>query len=339
MFAADVASGSMQQILVLGASGFIGSYIADLLSKRTDLEVVCAGRTRKPGGFPSNASFRHIDLNDPRSFSTAVFGCATVINCARLPAGEQQNRAITTALVDECKAAGVRKIINFSSVAAFGSVAEHVDEATPSRPPINGYGRDKLVAEAVYASSADETLRVVSLRPTLVFGNGGEEWSEYFIRGIARGQITKLTLNGNGRANLIYVKDIAYFCETLLTREIPAYSMMIVDGGYDISFNDSFSKLSEIILGKRLKERHISKQRWDARRNVIRVSRALVKAGSPALAARISKHLFLVDEPFEKYAADISFDNALSKSFGFQSKYSVQSAIAEMAKTRALALG
>jgi nucleoside-diphosphate-sugar epimerase len=52
-------------------------------------------------------------------------------------------------------------------------------------------------------------MTIAVIRPALVYGPHGEEWTARFLKGIATGNLVRLGPAGQGKANLVYAGDLA----------------------------------------------------------------------------------------------------------------------------------
>lgn len=149
------------KVLVLGASGFIGSAAALELQRRG--HEVIAGARRPGKARPRLPSLTWVaadfdDLKRPSAWAPLLAGVDAVVNCVGVlqdSVGDSVALAHETApgaLFAACETAGVRRIIHLSAV----GVEADTD-----------YGRSKLATERALAASA---LDWTVLRPSLVLG-------------------------------------------------------------------------------------------------------------------------------------------------------------------------
>lgn len=115
----------MVKVLVTGANGFVGSHILDALGARKDVQVVAA--CRDPGRFPRDftGDVRVGDLRDATYRRAVVDGVDVVSHAAAwtsLWGHVHESRAAflepTLALIEEARAAGVKRFINTSTTSA-----------------------------------------------------------------------------------------------------------------------------------------------------------------------------------------------------------------------------
>jgi len=179
--------------LVTGATGSVGMHVvAELLRAGRPVRALRrAGSDAGPlasflarRGLPSSSlTWAEADLLDGAALEAALQGCTRVYHCAALVsfhaadarALDRTNRAGTAALVDAMLHVGVPECVYISSVAALGRrEGEPTHEDTPfsDGPGVSAYARSKYAAELEVWRGGEEGLRVLSLLPTVVLGEG-----------------------------------------------------------------------------------------------------------------------------------------------------------------------
>jgi nucleoside-diphosphate-sugar epimerase len=159
---------------VLGASGFVGTYlVANLVLDRKRLHVLSHREPVSLTGLSDSRAFTG-DLLNPDSLDAFLVPDAVVVNLAYL---KQQTLAANleaiTNLVRGAKRAGARRLIHVSSAVVVGRASGgEISESTPCNP-LTAYERTKLAVEHRLLEEAGDQLEVVILRPTAVFGKGG----------------------------------------------------------------------------------------------------------------------------------------------------------------------
>ncbi len=178
------ASGTTRRgpvIALTGATGFLGSHIADELL-RDGYRVRASVRPTSDLRWLDDKDIQtvQIDLADPAACCDFVRGARAVIHCAGMVVADsdkayhQANVETTRALLAACRREwhpqGGGSFLLVSSLAAHGP-------AGPGRPaveddprrPISGYGRSKVAAEKLVLEH-EHPFRTVVLRPPALYG-------------------------------------------------------------------------------------------------------------------------------------------------------------------------
>lgn len=164
-------------ILVVGASGFIGSNIADRLPD--DYRVVRAARSYKN---IEDLKYKYIDLDQPETIRAVLEEVkpAVIINAAgniSRSVDVDANARSTKVLLDVCSRSAdfVELVLVLGSAAEYGQISdsvEAVDEDLP-RNPTSQYGVSKKneIDQAI-SYEAPTTMRIAVLRLFNVIGSG-----------------------------------------------------------------------------------------------------------------------------------------------------------------------
>ena len=202
------------KVLVLGASGYIGTRLVQALSDSGWADPVAASRSAIPG-----AHARRLDTTDALALEQALRGVDAVVNCV---AGSAE--AITrgaTALAEAARRSGCRKIVHFSSMSVYGKLEGDLTEEAAKDSSIGWYARAKNAAEDAMAAFAAGGGSVVILRPGCVWGPGSELWVARIARLLQAHRLGDLGAAGDGWTNLVHVADV---CAAVLAalRQQPA---------------------------------------------------------------------------------------------------------------------
>ena len=168
----------MKTIAIIGASGFIGrnlvaslillgQYKIRILSRDSFLDVDIQESDL--------LEVRDGDLNDIDSLLRFLEPQFIVINLVYLwSGGIDLNLSIINNLLDACKRVGIARLVHCSTAAVYGRV---FDESITEKNvcfPISEYGVVKLQTEKLIQSISMNNFEVAILRPTSVFGVGGD---------------------------------------------------------------------------------------------------------------------------------------------------------------------
>lgn len=171
----------MAQILVTGASGFIGHHVAQQLAAAGH-RVIASGRdtARLQAG---STAFRNVtaDLaSDP--LDPLLAGCDVVVHSAALssPWGraedfERANVTATERLLEAAHHQGVRRFIHIGTPSIYFRFHDQYDIGEAFTPPtrwITDYARTKWASECRVRDAARHGMQTLSLRPRAVYGEG-----------------------------------------------------------------------------------------------------------------------------------------------------------------------
>jgi nucleoside-diphosphate-sugar epimerase len=220
------------QTLVTGATGFLGSHIADRLIERGDSVRALVRKTSDTSYIESRGAELVVgDITEPGSLPGALAGAEVVYHAAANvsdwgPWSDFKRITVegTRAMLRAAADAGVKRFLHVSSDAVyrFDDLARGVDESTPLEThfgPLDYYRRSKTAAEKI-ARRAHERGRVpvTIVRPALILG----ERDASMLPGlIAFLKSSTAAYMGNGRNQLpcVYAGDVADLCIRAATSE------------------------------------------------------------------------------------------------------------------------
>ena len=207
-------------IVLIGGSGFIGSYLATKFQqhkisfKILDIKInpKFADLTKKVDITDKSTLIEHIPMN------------ATIINLAAAHRDDEKiedyylvNVQGAKNICDVAKIKNSKKIIFFSSVAVYGKAKLFADELTSSNP-CNYYGKSKKAAEDIYINwmniLKDNQLTII--RPTVVFGKFNRGNMYNLISQIYNGPFFMVG-DGKNIKSLAYVENLVGFTLYLLS--------------------------------------------------------------------------------------------------------------------------
>lgn len=237
------------RIAVTGATGFLGRYLVDVLLAR-GAHVV--GVVRNPDRVPElrtrGVELRKADLADRAALAAGFAGADAVIsNAALLPIGNgweelrRCNVAGTENVLDAVGDAGVRRLVQVSSVAVYGMfVRGLVDESRPlldastTPRPWNAYALSKALAERrAWEVAGARGLALTTVRPCTIYGAFDDGFMPIF-RTLMRPPVTLMPV-GLG-LSFVYAGDVADAVATALERDATAGRAYNVAGPSDTAW-------------------------------------------------------------------------------------------------------
>lgn len=201
-------------VLVTGASGYLGRAVAaELVADGHEVRTL----QRRPSGV-TGATDVLGSITDPLHVARAIDGAEGVIHLAAKvslagPAEEfvAVNVEGTRTLLDAAERAGVSRFVQVSSPSAAhaGSALAGVgaEQASPERAR-GDYARTKAAAELLALSRDRTAMRVVAIRPHLVWGPGDTQLVGRIVERARRGRLPLLN-GGTALVDSTYVDNAA----------------------------------------------------------------------------------------------------------------------------------
>ena len=241
---------------VTGATGFVGSHVAQLLSAQgADLRLLVRSTSRTDNIADLKADRVTGDLRDPNSLKKAMQGCDFVFHVAadyrlwvRNP--EEMYRCNvegTRAIIRAAQESGVRRVVYTSSVATMGfTTTGHVaDETSPVslHDMVGHYKRSKFMAEEIALEAARNGANVVVVNPTTPIG-------EQDIKPTPTGRIIvdflkrKFPAYVDTGLNLADVKEIARGHLLAMEKAVPGERYIL--GGENLTLKEILDKLAAL---------------------------------------------------------------------------------------------
>ena len=222
-------------IVLLGASGFVGSAVLrELATRPVRVRAVSRRPATVPEGARAEIEVLTVDLCEAGRMAEAVAGADVVIHAVayidgvttwRVADGDSAAERVTVGLVrdliDAVRRTGpdagapVRIVFTGAASQVGPAPREVLDGSEPDRPA-GEYDRQKLAAEsALLAAHADGAVRAASIRLPTVFGSGPHSTARdkgvvsLMVRRAVAGQNITMWHDGTVRRDLVYIDDVA----------------------------------------------------------------------------------------------------------------------------------
>jgi nucleoside-diphosphate-sugar epimerase len=249
----------MKPVLIVGATGFVGSVLGDRLLAAGG--AVRRALRRPQGGASAFDDVVVGDVDGGTDWSKASAGVDCVVHLAarvhvmheRSPDALRDYRAVnvdgTRNLARQAAAAGVRRFVFISSVKVNGEVTLPGKPFTPedAPAPVDPYGVSKLEAERALAEIARATgLEVVVIRPVLIYGPGVKANFLAMLRWLHRGMPLPLGAIRNQRS-LLAVDNLADLIATCIEHRAAANQTFMAADGEDLSTAELLRRLGEAL--------------------------------------------------------------------------------------------
>lgn len=246
-------------VLVTGATGFLGSHIAEILAN-SGQQVRALVRRSSDTSFLSK--LKNVELcfgavEDRESMLRAAQGVDAMVHSAGLVKARSSgdffrvNEGGTENAVAAALAAGpqFRRFVLVSSLGAVGP-SDAAGNPVPSLrtpKPITTYGESKLAAERVVLAVRDKLSSVI-IRPPTIYGPRDREVLIFFKS--VRNGILPLTNPLSSKLSMVYGPDAAAACVRAIEADVPSGSAFYLDDGHVYTFGEMI-ELTEAAVGKK----------------------------------------------------------------------------------------
>lgn len=227
----------MKKILITGQNSYIGNEFEKWVNN-----------------YQSDYKVEKSSLKDPawrkKDFSPydVVFHVAGIAHVSTAQEMEETyyrvNRDLTIECAKKAKADGVKQFIFLSSIIIYGDSApigkkKIIDKNTKPNPS-NFYGKSKLQAEEGILTLADDSFKVVILRPPMVYGNNSKG---NYLRLSKLAKATPIFPNIDNERSMVYVESLCELTRLMIDNE---------EGGIFFPQNKDYIKTSEMVkvIGK-----------------------------------------------------------------------------------------
>lgn len=206
--------------LVTGATGFIGSHVAERLAEAVGARVTGAGRRLEEVSWleERGVRLRRADLLDRGRMRELVAGKELVVHAAGWLYGDPEvgrrvNVEATTDLVRMAAEEDVGRFVHVSTLGAYAPPGDGAPDPIRESHPLSpeegsAYRRTKAEGDIRARKAAEATgLELVVARAGMVFGPRSGTWTVGMCRAVCRGRRV-LIGDGDGHFHPLYVDDL-----------------------------------------------------------------------------------------------------------------------------------
>lgn len=201
-------------VLLTGATGFLGSYVAEALLARGEAVKLLARRPEQVRWLAEKgAQYVSGDLGSTGTLAAAIKGCRFVIHCAALASDwgswqvfREANDYGVARLLMACKAVSLDRFVHISTTDVYGYPdRDGLDETTPLRDRGLPYNSTKISGELRVWAAIDAGLPATIIRPCSIYGPRSVTLGTEIVNYLRSGA----PLIGFGRVNagLVYVEN------------------------------------------------------------------------------------------------------------------------------------
>ncbi len=235
-------------VVVTGAGGFVGGYLARWFASRGYPVAATVRRVRPSSGFPPGVSVLPGDLRQPGLLPDrfdVLIHCAAETPSTCADPGEllASNVEAARMLFAQARAARARAVVFLSSMSVYGDIT--VPVVTEALPPVdpNPYGRSKAEGEALLEAAAASGLPSgLSIRLPGTVGRGSHD--NFLSEALARARRGETLTARHPDAlfnNIVFVGDLACFLEAWINAPRPGYTVTNLAASEPMTFRALFA--------------------------------------------------------------------------------------------------
>jgi len=246
-----------RKVLVTGASGFLGSHVAERLSQEGHSVRALVRRTSNRKFLESlpNVELVYGAVEEADKVEQAAAGVDAIVHAAGIvkARNREEFRAINEGGTLNVIAAAkknvktLHRLVYISSLEACGPSESGAPIDADQEKPVTAYGESKLAAEKAILAVKDE-LPVVILRPTGIYGPRDVEIYEMF-KAVQR-RVLPLVGDGTTRVTFTYATDCANAILRAIVADVPSGGRYFITDGHTYMLREALEEV-ERAVGKR----------------------------------------------------------------------------------------
>ena len=248
------------KVLVTGATGYIGRALCTLLKREgITVHALCRSRMKSQSIVEDHVKIFLGELQDKGRVSKALDGCEQIYHLAAFTKIWSKDQTIyrkinvdgTKNLLELALSSGVQKMVMTSTGGVLGPAPDKQTPVTENSNrhvvPESAYEQSKILAEQEVFKDMDQSLKVVVVNPTRIYGPGPEGQSNSVTRMIKLfkdGKWRVIPADGESIGNYVYIDDVVE--GHLLAMKKGRSGERYILGGTNISYNDLLQLLREL---------------------------------------------------------------------------------------------
>lgn len=245
-------------ILLTGATGFVGRSLVKLFSEKTSFNVVAISRVAQYELLPKVRYVNIPNIETHNDWGHITAGCDVIVHLAGRAHVLQDSstdplaefRAVnvhaTLTLARQAMLAGVKRFIFISSIGVNGShtTGEPFDEKAVVAPHAN-YALSKLEAEqGLRELVQDSDMELVIIRPPLVYAGHAPGNFQRLLKLVASGIPLPFSLVHN-RRSMVALENLVSFICLCIEHPAAANELFLISDGVDVSTPEIISNLAK----------------------------------------------------------------------------------------------
>ncbi|RXZ33743.1 NAD(P)-dependent oxidoreductase [Oxalobacteraceae bacterium CAVE-383] len=240
----------MSLFVLTGATGFIGRHMLDtLLAEGHSVRALTRSKEAVDTTHP-NLTWISGDAEDPQIWQQLAVPGAIVINLGYSNSTPQSTAVAATAgMIEICAQKNIARFIHCSTASVYGRNTDAIITEQSDCLPITDYGRLKLDIELMF-NGVQGRFPVVILRPTVVFGFGGEALMKLcndLIRAPGIINYFRSSLYGFRHTHLVPVETVTAAIKFMATTsQCSQYEVLNVSDEYDCLNN--FRMVEQMVM-------------------------------------------------------------------------------------------
>ena len=241
------------KIAMIGASGFVGTRLIDLLKQEPD-KYQCKNIDLQPSHFFNDITVIG-DVREQEQMNKELQGADVVI----LLAAQHRDDVSPTSLYYDTNVGGmkvtlqamekngIKRIIFFSSVAVYGLNKDNPDENYQA-DPFNHYGKSKWQAEQVLQKwfETHQNWNIDIIRPTVIFGERNRGNVYNLLKQISSGKFLMVG-KGENKKSMTYVGNIVAFVKYMIDNITEGYNVFNYIDKPDNNMNQLVAHVSNVL--------------------------------------------------------------------------------------------